>query len=57
MDEIIAEYKKAIDRTLLRRNLRKTFTQRAEDHQRMAQFREELIAAKKKTSQKQGEPR
>jgi hypothetical protein len=55
MDEIIEEYKKDIDRTLIRYTLRMTVGQRVESHQQMARFREELIAAKKRTAKQRDE--
>lgn len=44
-DPVIEEYKKDVDRTLLRENLKLTFEQRFENLREMARFRQELREA------------
>jgi hypothetical protein len=50
--DIIRDYVRDIDRTLLRENLKLTFKQRAQKHLRALQMVEELRRAGKKLRQK-----
>jgi hypothetical protein len=50
--DIIRDYVRDIDRTLLRENLKLTFEQRAQKHLRALQMVEELRRAGKKLRQK-----
>ncbi len=52
-DPVIEAYKKHIDRTLIRENLRLTVDQRFEQLMELQRFAEELQAAGRKARQKQ----
>lgn len=52
-DPVIEEYKKQIDRTLIRENLRLTVEERFEKLMRMQQFAQELRQAGKKLTREQ----
>jgi len=51
-DPLVEVYKRDVDRTLLRENLKLTFEQRAEKHARALQMVEELRRAGKAMRQK-----
>ena len=51
IDAIIEEYKKGIDRTLIRANLKLTVTERLEQLRAMAELHEEFRRAREKAGQ------
>lgn len=53
-DEVIQEYKKHIDRTLIRRSLRMTPEERVQRLQQMAKVREELRRGLERARQRPG---
>jgi hypothetical protein len=52
MDDVIEEYKKHIDRTLIRENLRLTIQQRFENLMNLQAFAEELRGAARRSHKK-----
>lgn len=54
MDDVIEVYKRDVDRTLLRENLKKTPTERLETLQEMQRFAEELHRAGREARSRRG---
>ena len=55
-DPVIEEYKKSIDRTLIRANLKLTVTERLEQLRKMAELHEEFRRARQKARETGGNP-